>query len=198
LASEVWTGPPVAFGTTSGPALTLGVQLAPFALFVGAFVPPVALRNAAALFAAFGGAVKRPPLVFGVAVGPPFAFPAEPASLAELGAAVVVLVVSGPAFGPSVAFWLEFAASLVLDSELALPAEGLFAGADGGCGATGAFCGTFAEAGIDTVASRRAAKGCGALAWLALDACARCKAAKEGVALTSDAILGTAEPRPSR
>jgi len=141
--------------------------------------------------------VRRPPLVFGVAVGPPFAFPAEPASLAELGAAVV-LVVSGPAFGPGAAFWLESAASLVLDSELPLPAEELFAGAGGGCGATGAFCGTFAEAGIDTVASRRAAKGCGALAWLALDACARCKAAKEGVALTSDAILGTAEPRPSR
>jgi len=52
---------------------------------------------------------------------------------------------------------LEAAASLVLESELPLLAEGLFAGADGGCGATGAFCGTFA--GIATVASRRAAKG---------------------------------------
>jgi hypothetical protein len=135
-------------GTTCSAALTLEVRLAPFALFVGAFVPPVAWRNAAALFATFGGAVKRPPLVFGAADGPPFAFPAEPAELAELGAAVVALVVSGPAFGPGAAFWLESAASLVLDSELPLPAEGLFA-----------FCGTFGEAGIDTVASRRAAKG---------------------------------------
>jgi hypothetical protein len=153
------------------------------------------LRIRAAL-SAFGGAVKRPPLVFGAVVEPPFVFPGEPVSLAELGGVVVALVVSEAAFGPGAAFWLEAAASLVLDSELPLLAEGLFAGADGGCGATGGFCGTFA--GIAAVASRRAAKGCGALAWLALDACARCKAAKEGVALTSDAILGTAGPRPSR
>ncbi len=103
--------------------------------------------------------MKRPPLVFGAVVEPPFAFSVEPAELAELGVAVVALVVSEAAFGPGAAFWLEFAASLVLEFELPLPAEGLFAGADGGCGATGAFCGTFAEAGIDTVASRRAAKG---------------------------------------
>jgi hypothetical protein len=156
LASEVWTEPPVAFGATSDPAPTLGVQLAPVA-FVGGFVSPVALRIRAALFAAFGGAVKKPPLAFGAAVEPPFAFPAEPVSLAELGGVVVALVVSEAAFGPGAAFWLEAAALLVLDSELPLLAEGLFAGADGGCGAAGAFCGTFA--GIDTVASRRAAKG---------------------------------------
>jgi hypothetical protein len=155
LASEVWTGPPVAFGTTSDPAPALGVQLAPVA-FVGGFVSPVALRIRAAL-STFGGAVKRSPLVSGAAVEPPFAFPAEPVSLAELGGVVVALVVSEAAFGPGAAFWLEAAALLVLDSELPLLAEGLFAGADGGCGAAGAFCGTFA--GIDTVASRRAAKG---------------------------------------
>ncbi len=149
----------MAFGTTSGPALTLGIGFAPFALFVGAFVPPVAWRIAAAPFAAFGGAVKRPPLVFGAVGGPPFAFPVEPAELAELGAVVVALVVSGPAFGPGAVFWLEFAASLVLDSGLPLPAEGLFAGAGGGGVAIGAFCGTFVGAGIDAVASRRAAKG---------------------------------------
>jgi hypothetical protein len=102
--------------------------------------------------------VERPPLVFAAVGGPPFAFPVEPAELAELGAVVVALVVSEPAFGPSAAFWLEFAASLVLDSGLPLPTEGLFAGAGGG-GAAGAFCGTFAGAGIDAVASRRAAKG---------------------------------------
>ena len=81
LASDVWTGPPVAFGTTSEPAPTLGVQLAPVA-FVGGFVSPVALRIGAALFAAFGGAVKRPPLVFGAVVEPPFAFsPSRPSLL---------------------------------------------------------------------------------------------------------------------
>ena len=68
--------------------------------------------------------MKRPPLVFGAADGPPFAFPVEPAELAELGAAIVALVVSGPAFGPGAAFWLEFAASLVLDLELPLRLKG--------------------------------------------------------------------------
>ena len=102
--------------------------------------------------------MKRPPLLSGAVGGPPFAFPVEPSELAGLGPAVVPLVVSAPAFDPGVVFWLEFAASPVLDSGLPLPAEGLFAGAGGG-GVAGAFCGTFAGAGIDAVASRRAAKG---------------------------------------
>ena len=53
-------------------------------------------------------------------------------------------------------------------------------------------------AGAGAVASSNAAKGWESLAWLAVSACTRCEDAKECVALTSDAILGTVEPLRSR
>jgi hypothetical protein len=89
--------------------------------------------------------------------------------------------------------------STALGSKFPVLTGGALAGA--GCAGGGGVAGAFVVAGIGAigaVASSSAANGWEAVIWLAVDACKRWVDAKDGAALTSDAILGTAKPLPSR
>jgi hypothetical protein len=209
--------PPFACGIgivaeTSGPALgsgfVFGVWLAFFAPFPGSFASPLALGRPPP---ALCGAVVRPSVTSGAGVAPSLALPLVPGLPelpVEVGAGVVVAL---GVFEPELAgaFELEFDPPVVaaplaaFGSEFVVPAGGAFATAGAGCcGGDGGVVGVVVVAGgigaIGAVASRRAAKGWEAALWLVVDACRRWVDAKDGAALTSDAILGTVKPLPSR
>jgi hypothetical protein len=152
-----------------------------------AFTSPEAFKIEGVPLADCGTPLVRPPVASAATPTLPFPFPPKAPSVA-LGAAVGPLVVSVPEFEPAGAVWLPGVPSAPGSELSALLAPDPLAGAGGG------FCGAFTGIGTDAVASRSAAKGSEVLA---VDACTRCKDANEGVAegvaLTSDAILGTVE-----
>jgi hypothetical protein len=143
----------------------------------------------------------------GAGVAPSLALPLVPGLPVEVGAGVVVVL---DLFDPELASVFELesdppvlaVALAAFGSEFAVPAGGAFATAGAGCWGDCGVVGVVVVAGgigaIGAVASRRAAKGWEAALWLVVDACRRWLDAKDGAALTSDAILGTAKPLPSR
>jgi hypothetical protein len=193
---------------TSEPALgsgfVFGIWLAFFVPFACSFALPLAPGRPPP---ALCSAVVRPSVTAGGGVAPSWALPLVP-GLPELpvevdAGVVVALCVLEPELAD--VFEFEFdppvlaVALAAFGSEFAVPAGGAFATAGAGCWGDGAVVAAVVVAGgIGAVASRRAAKGWEAALWLVVDACRRWVGAKDGAALTSDAILGTAKPLPSR
>lgn len=158
-----------------------------------------------ALLAAF--AVALAPLVIcGVALPPFVAF-----GLALLLRGIIGLVLLPPvAFGlallPPLAVRIEFAVSVEVEPALASPVElrsdhpvcHALPAVDAGAwaAACGGFEGAVVASAVVVLASSRAANGGGgaSVSFAGVGACSHCEAAMESGALTSDAILGTADP----
>jgi hypothetical protein len=145
-------------------------------------------------FAAVFAALFAPAAPDGEAVllAPLFAFDVELAALVAFGAAVAPLAWFCAWFCPW--FWL----AALLEPGLAFPGcpPDAFAQVGVCCGGCGGLGGAFVVAGVDAVASSKAAKGCESLAWLVVDACCHCEDASDSGALTSDpilAVLGTGQ-----
>lgn len=179
IACRIGLTTPFAFAVALPPIVGLWGALVPFVVFGVAVAPAVDCAVALPPFAALGEAFLPPPaagaaLLFGVVLGLALPFPLLPLPLE-----------------------LEFAASVVAGAELVplvggpAPAEGAAAGAAG----SGGLDGVVGVSGALVLASSQSANGWASVCGAAAGPDTRCEDPIENVALISDAILGTENPR---